>query len=238
MTAVLCPHPPLLLPEVTGPGADEALGALRTACHDAVAALLAPRPRRTVVVGPGVRTAWHEVGQPALSRAAVLAGLGVPAGQELAVGSATDLPLSLAVGTWLLDEVGTQRCTAWLEVAADATPQDCRRLGVELAATYDALLVLGDGSSRRGVDAPGGSDDRAEAFDGVVAAALADGNGDALLSVDPALAAELGAGGRVSWQVLAGWAQRRTTRGRLTYGAAPFGVGYHVATWSTPARAR
>lgn len=240
MTAVLCPHPPLLLPQVTGPVADDDLHLLRAACREAVAALLAPGPQRVVVVGPGVRTTWHETHDGARSRAGVLSGFGVPAGPVgvPADGSPSDLPLSLAVGTWLLDEGGTRASTAWLEIAARESPRECRRLGTELAAAHDALLVLGDGSSRRGVEPPGGADERAEAFDAGVAAALAAGDGDALLSVDPGLAVELGAEGRVAWQVLAGWAQHRTTRGRLTYDAAPFGVGYHVATWSTPAGPR
>lgn len=242
VTAVLCPHPPLLLPDVTGPVADDDVHLLRAACRDAVAALLGADPQRIAVVGPGVRTAWHEVYDGASSRAVVLAGFGVPAGLGgstgpgvPAGGSPSDLPLSLAVGTWLLDEVGTRPRTSWLEVADQESPQECRRLGVDLAATHDALLVLGDGSSRRGDEPPGGPDERAEAFDTGVAAALAEGDGDSLLSVDPGLAAELGAGGRVAWQVLAGWARQRPTRGRLTYDAAPFGVAYHVATWSTPA---
>lgn len=250
VTAALCPHPPLLLPEVAGPADGGGLRALRAACLEAVGALLAPGPARTVVVGPGGRTAWLDLPRPSRARAAVLGGFGVPSGdssgdssrdQSGDPGSGADepplhLPLSLAVGSWLLERAGGTRHTAWLEVDADADPQDCRKIGEELGATYDALLVLGDGSNRHGLEPPGGADDRAAGFDGAVATALAEADGAALLAMDPRLAAELGADGRAAWQVLAGWAGGRSARGHGLYDAAPFGVGYHVATWSTPAR--
>ena len=53
IAAAVCPHPPLLVPEATGaPGAGDAeLRRLRTACHQAVSALLAERPDLIAVVG-------------------------------------------------------------------------------------------------------------------------------------------------------------------------------------------
>ena len=53
IAAAVCPHPPLLVPQVTGasgPGARE-LGRLRAACREAVAALLAVNPDLLVAVG-------------------------------------------------------------------------------------------------------------------------------------------------------------------------------------------
>ena len=232
VTAVLCPQTPLLLPEVAGAHAE--LSLLRQACAEAVAALLAPATRRIAVVGPGERTERHpDPLDRAGARAAVLGGLGVPT----TTNGVAQLPLSLAVGSALLGastRPGVE--TSWLELDPDSKPRECRRLGLELAEGHDALLVLGDGSSRRGVEPPGGADPRAEAFDAVVAAALRDGDVAALAAIDPALAAELGATGRPAWQVLAGWADRSTIRGRVSHDEAPFGVGYLVATWSTPAR--
>jgi aromatic ring-opening dioxygenase LigB subunit len=90
-------------------------------------------------------------------------------------------------------------------------------------------LVLGDGSNRHGPRAPGSEDERAPSFDDAVAKALAKADAEALLALDPALADELGAGGRVPWQVLAGVGD--SWRAELLYSAAPFGVGYHVAVW-------
>ena len=238
VTAALCPHPPMLLPEVAGPADDGGLRALRVACLEAVGALLAPGPARTVVVGAGGRTAWRDVPRPGLARAGVLGGFGVPNGESTsgADASPSHLPLSLAVGSWLLEQAGSTCHTTWLEVDVDADPGDCRKIGEELCATYDALLVLGDGSNRHGLEPPGGADERAAGFDAAVAVALAEADGDALLATDPRLAAELGAGGRAAWQVLAGWAEGRSAQGHSLHDAAPFGVGYHVATWSTPPR--
>jgi hypothetical protein len=45
------------------------------------------------------------------------------------------------------------------------------------------------------------------------------------------LAAELGSGGRVPWQVLAGVGGADAWRSKLLYSGAPLGVGYHVAVW-------
>jgi len=236
VTAVLCPQTPLLLPEVAGRG--EQVVRLREACAEAVAALLAPEPRRIAVVGPGERTERHpDPPDRVAARASVLGGLGVPVSPDGAV----QLPLSLAVGGALLgaltDTLTPRRVEiSWLELDPDSTPDECHRLGVELAEGHGALLVLGDGSSRRGAEPPGGTDPRAEEFDAAVAAALRDADDDALAALDPALATELGASGRPAFQVLAGWADRRTTRGRLLHDEAPFGVGYLVATWSTPTR--
>jgi hypothetical protein len=99
-------------------------------------------------------------------------------------------------------------------------------------------MVLGDGTTRRTERAPGAFDPRAEPLDGAVEAALAAGDPDRLLDLDPAMAAALGVGGRVAWQVLAGaWkvlAAGRSAQGRVDYAGAPFGVGYVVARWSDP----
>ena len=63
IAAAVCPHPPLLVPEVTGahgPGApDPAAGELRrlrTACHEAVAVLIGAAPDLLVVVGGAGQT--------------------------------------------------------------------------------------------------------------------------------------------------------------------------------------
>jgi hypothetical protein len=54
IAAGVCPHPPLLVPEVTGasdPGVRE-LRRLRVACREAVAVLLGAAPDLLVVVDP------------------------------------------------------------------------------------------------------------------------------------------------------------------------------------------
>jgi aromatic ring-opening dioxygenase LigB subunit len=95
-----------------------------------------------------------------------------------------------------------------------------------------ALLCMGDGSARRSEKAPGWWDDRAEAFDATVAAALAAADLEALLQLDAELARALLVAGRASWQALAGAADGQVWRGELTHHEAPFGVGYLVAEWT------
>src|SRR5947209_12724902 len=72
------------------------------------------------------------------------------------------LPLSVAVGTWLLRPAQPSRVVT---VAGTAPAADCARLGEELARPDRvALLVMGDGSACRSDKAPGYLDPRAEPF--------------------------------------------------------------------------
>lgn len=221
LAAAVCPHPPLLIPEVAAGAAGE-LNTLRTACATAIATGLAAEPERVVLVGSGASTqSW------APDAADSLADFGLP-------GPPGELPLSLTVGRWLLDQVGWDGPRELHTVAADATSADCVALGAKLAAGAPAfLLVLGDASARRSAAAPGHLDDRAESFDSAVAAALATADTDALLMLDPRLAADLLVAGRPAWQVLAGAAQAAggAWTGTLHHDSAPYGVGYLVASW-------
>jgi hypothetical protein len=66
------------------------------------------------------------------------------------------------------------------------------------------MLVMGDGSARRSLKAPGHLDPRAEPFDAEVEQAVRAGRLGALLELDEALARDLMVTGRPAWQVLAG----------------------------------
>jgi hypothetical protein len=221
LAAVVCPHPPLLIPEVAAGAAGE-LGELRAACAAAIAAGLGAGSERVVLVGAGRAThPW-----PA-DAADALADLGMPK-------PAGELPLSLTVGRWLLDRTGWDGPRELHAIAAAADVAECAGLGASLAAGPPALLlVLGDGSARRSLAAPGHLDDRAAPFDADVAAALAAADTDALLKLDPDLAADLLVAGRPAWQVLAGAVQAAggSWAGTLHHDAAPYGVGYLVASW-------
>src|ERR1700749_3420903 len=77
IAAAVCPHPPLLVPEVTGaadPAARE-LDRLRAACRDAGAVLLGAAPDLLVVAGGGGAAA-RSGGQPPRLRAPVHRGRG------------------------------------------------------------------------------------------------------------------------------------------------------------------
>ncbi|HET8662429.1 MAG TPA: class III extradiol dioxygenase subunit B-like domain-containing protein [Micromonosporaceae bacterium] len=237
VAAAVCPHPPLLVPELAA-GAAAELDDLRTACVTAVDRLVGAADR-VVVVGGGPRTANHHgrgsFARYGVPRTVLLSGQDQPDGPSTA-----EPPLSLLVGFWLLQQAapgpdGGGPAVRGQAVAADAAPQACAALGRDLAAVPArvGLLVMGDGSACRGVRSPGYDDPRAEPFDAAVAGALARADVPALLSLDPALARQLQAAGRAPWQVLAGAAQATggPWRGTVTYQAAPYGVAYLVACW-------
>jgi hypothetical protein len=93
------------------------------------------------------------------------------------------------------------------------------------------LLVMGDGSARRSLAAPGYLDARAAEFDADIAAVLRAGDPAGLRALDPALGADLIAAGVPAWR-LAGWlAAGRQFDADLLYDDAPYGVGYLVAVW-------
>ncbi|WP_141725320.1 class III extradiol dioxygenase subunit B-like domain-containing protein [Micromonospora pallida] len=232
VAAAVCPHPPLLVPEVAGAAAGE-LDDLRAACDEAVGRLLAAEPEQILLVGSGPRTtrfrpADHGSLRPyGLDRQVRLWKVNCAGGPYL--------PLSLTIGAWLVGRSGTDLPRFAHSVAADASGAECAQLGAELAAVEarTALLVLGDGSACRGQKAPGYDDPRAQPYDDAVATALATADTDALLGLDPVLSAELGAAGRAPWQVLSGAVRAAggDWRGDLLHHTAPYGVAYLVAAW-------
>lgn len=228
VAAAVCPHPPLLVPGVAA-GATAETDDLRAACDAAVAVLLAAQPDLVVVVGAADRMGPFPAGAWGSLRAYGLddRDLGVVAGD----GEPT-LPLPLTLGRWLLDRARGAAGALLFGVAADAARDRCVEIGTALAdrAPRVGMLVMGDGTGRR-TPKPGYLDDRAEPFDASVSAALAAGDTDALAGLDVALAEDLLVQGRAAWQVLAGAAAGTAWRGEVTYDAAPYGVGYLVATW-------
>ncbi|MFG1778308.1 class III extradiol dioxygenase subunit B-like domain-containing protein [Micromonospora sp. NPDC049048] len=234
VAAAVCPHPPLIVPELAGAAAPE-LDELRAACDAAVAGLLAAEPEVLVLVGDGPQTTrfnsadYGSLRQYGLDRYVRLWKVNCAGGERL--------PLSLTVGAWLVGRSRTTLPRLARSVAADATPAECAELGAAICGETErrtALLVTGDGSACRGPKSPGYDDPRAEAYDDGVARALADPDAEALLDLDPVLSAQLKAAGRAPWQVLAG-AVRATGgdwRGELRHHSAPYGVTYFVASWA------
>lgn len=254
VAAAVCPHPPLLVPEATGAGANalagvgasavaeaEEIDRLRAACDAAVAVLLASRPDLLVIVGGAARTADYPP-----EAAGGLRAYGVPFG----VGSGEQvLPLSLTIGRWLLDRAvgggsadragradraGLGAFPVLLRaVAFDTPPGDCAGLGARtsMLAERVAMLVMGDGPGRRARDAPGKPDDEADRFDADVVKALAGTDTETLAALAPARAQALFAAGRAAWQVLAGAAEPAAMDGTVYYTGAPFAVSYYAASW-------
>jgi hypothetical protein len=221
VAAAVCPHPPVIVPEIAGAAAGE-LAALRAACDAALVRLAAAGARSLLVVGDDERDRRYS--HPYRGS---FAPWGLPL--EVSIGASPDrpgeqperLPLSLLVGAWLVRRAFRPAVpvTYRMEtVGRRTTPGECARRGARTGSDRPwALLVMGDGSARRGETTPG--------YGGADA--------EALLGLDPVLSAELGVAGRAPWQLLAGAARGAggRWRGDLSYYAAPYGVAYFVANW-------
>ncbi|SEG61123.1 hypothetical protein SAMN04489712_107186 [Thermomonospora echinospora] len=230
IAAAVCPHPPMLVPELMGEAAPE-LDGLRAACAAALRRLRSADPDPIVVVGGADTT--RAFGPDARGDLR-------PYGLDLQVGGAPGgpcLPLSLTIGAWLLHRLGGEGLDSgrvrYQAVASGASPGECARLGVELAGAGRrvGLLVMGDGSACRSQKAPGYLDERAAPYDAGVARALGRADAAALAALDPGLSGKLQVAGRAAWQVLAGAAGEGAFRAELLADEAPYGVGYLVADW-------
>ena len=227
IAAAVCPHPPLLVPEVTGasdPGVRE-LRRLRATCREAVAVLLGAAPDLLVAVGGAGHTAEYPP-----RAGGSLRDFAVP----YATGGGPALPLSLTIGKWLLAGAAPGGPpAAWWGIASGAATADCVNLGEKLAALAPrvALLAMGDGPGRRARGVPGATDPGADHYDDQVTAALAAADPGLLAALDPRRDEELFVAGRAAWQVLAGAAARGAYAADLRYAAAPLEVSYYVATW-------
>jgi hypothetical protein len=170
--------------------------------RDAITTALALLTGEVVVVGAAPTQGWVE-GTADLTPYGVR---GAPASDPL--------PLALAVGSHLLAE----RAHRLWGVPSGPLP------------VVDTLLVVADGTATRTPKAPGYYDERAEAFDGAVVAALAAGDPSALAALDEDLATQLMVAGLPAWRAVA--SMPGPWRGAVTYADAPYGVGYVVATWT------
>jgi hypothetical protein len=101
--------------------------------------------------------------------------------------------------------------------------------------TGEAVLVMANGSARRGEHAPGYVDDRAFGFDEALVKAIADGDAQALAGTDAALGEELMAAGTRALKAV-GSAALEVREATVHYADDPFGVQYWVATWELETR--
>ncbi|WP_286955488.1 MULTISPECIES: hypothetical protein [Arsenicicoccus] len=202
--AAICPQPAGLLREYRSTA--DPFASLRETCREAVSLVLGAEPRRLVVVGAGPGPeARHTTRDPLSVRVAreLLEGLDAPSVQEVVV--APDETRDAAAC------LGRQLC----ELPGDT-----------------ALLVIADGSARRGVKAPGYLDERAFAYDDRWRAALRDGDVDELRALEPELAADLLARGRAPLQVLAGAVGESRVQSTVLLDEDRWGVAYLVGVWS------
>src|SRR6266576_2545003 len=137
IAAAVCPHPPLLVPEVTGASdpAVRELDRLRTACRDAVAVLIGAAPDLLVVAGGAGQTAEYAAALPPPGGTTPpsppepggsLRDFAVP----FTVGEEPVLPLSLTIGKWLLAGVVPPfPPVTWQGIASGTPVADCLSLG-------------------------------------------------------------------------------------------------------------
>ncbi|MDT4937888.1 MAG: hypothetical protein QOG80_1559 [Pseudonocardiales bacterium] len=228
--AAFCPHPPVLVPDIARRAAVDLAG-LRAACRTTLQQVAAGC-EHLVLLGSAQQTLVHT------SRArGSFAGFGVP----LEVGFAPDadgaieLPLSLAVGAWLIDDaLRTHPPVTAVSVAADFTSS---RAADELRRLIDesrvGLVVMGDGSARRSTAAPGYLDEHAVAFDDGVLEALRAGDAAGLADVDLDAAAALLAAGAPAWRAAGALLRDRPVAADVSCYEAPYGVAYFVAHWTS-----
>jgi hypothetical protein len=114
----------------------------------------------------------------------------------------------------------------------DATSRPTRALRPGEATTAAGLLVVANGSARRSEKAPGHLDERAFAFDGLIAAALRDGEPARLSALDPGLAEQLWCFDAPVWCHLGELDPRPEGPVVVDYDGDPFGVRYWVVRWT------
>lgn len=227
LAAVVCPHPPALLRELGGLA--DPLVELRESCAAALKSGLAEDPDTVVVVGEA----------PAPGSWSPSAPIGVRRFGATDAREAGSLPQSLGVGRRLLDEAGWDGPLRLYAASAEADSAEVTDLARTVAGIPGRVLlvVMADGSARRGERAPGHLDERAFDFDDEIGSALAHGDADRLVGLDADLAGELLVQGRAALAVLGAVAGRvggGPESAQVSYRDDPFGVLYTVASWHFP----
>jgi hypothetical protein len=100
------------------------------------------------------------------------------------------------------------------------------------ATTGAGLLVVANGTATRSERAPGHLDERASAFDELIATALRDGEPARLSGLDPALAEQLWCFDAPVWSHLGELDPRPDGPVVVDYDDDPFGVQYWVVRWT------
>ena len=229
-SAALCPAPPLLARELTG--ADPVVPELR-------ARLASTRPPHSVAASPTWSLSWVWPRKPARGRPAGRLDLSVFAPGVRADTDGLDrLPVAPRAAAARAGRDGcsirraTQAAASCIPSASTSRPRHARRSAPGLPAPRArvALLVMADGSARRGLRAPGSW--TSAAFRSTRPLRGPSGPDDlaALLALDSELARELMATGRAGWQVLAGAMSGCRPTSEIRYCDDPFGVAYLVAS--------
>ncbi len=229
------PAAPILISEVAS-GAAYELDGLRESCMRVIRDVTARPSEGVVMLAAGEFTGWL-----ADDATGSMASFGVHVEGQF-VGSRSGaaqresvrdrLTYGHVVGSWLLDRTGYRGVRRAMSVAGgggSTAAELLRNLGAP-----QVLFVMGDGSARLSVKAPGYFDAGAKTFDEDVTQALASGDPSMLVKLDGVHAAQQMSSGFDAWQAAGLALQRRVTQGwqaRSDY-EAPYGVGYVTASWT------
>ncbi len=248
----MCPGAPLLVPGLA-PGLASTVPELTDSCRSAIVALTGVDRIVLLTSGPRMRDLGVRAHQPAVVHppgtritTAGLTGSRWPAhfDAELSGGpselpSSTERPppgVGVIVGAALLAASGLDIPTVAIELSDDQACSDHVLKAVALPDVPVGVLVVGEGSAARGDESPNGGSAGAAALDHRLSAALASGDPHALAAVVAAVrsaADQLMFTAGPSFLALAALtADQPPDAAQLLYDAAPFGVGYLVATWS------
>lgn len=213
---------------------------------DAVAPALAGDPR---VSAAAIREAATEIRSECDRMVAIVpgapgdAGGGVPvlpdvlgpSPHERSSGAPGAEPPSLPAAVWVARALLGAGPLAAIVVPSDGAAAALSGLGADLDRW--GVLALADGARCHGDDAPAARDDRAAAFEQRLDEVLATGDPAALAdwaTIEGDLAGQLGASAGVVLGAVArplARAHSSTFTAAARYLGAPFGVGYHLASW-------
>jgi len=132
-------------------------------------------------------------------------------------------PLGFRIARHLLGEKPFEERVALPYTAASMLEHEAPR--------STAVVVMADGSARRGEKAPGHLHPDAIAFDDAIEAALREGDVETLARIDPDQAHELWCSGAPGFHLLAEVARGHRIASEVTYADAPYGVAWWVARW-------
>lgn len=257
IAAAVCPHSPMLIPEVAGSAAAEWDG-LRAACVESVRRLRFPKwgdetegwavgrskeflsdptlPDVLVIVGGGDATAAYE----AHASYGSLRRYGIDWSWDLAwcMGEEGSLPLpkSLSVALWLATGSAPRgmyfKSFEYQSISFEASPKECAALGKDLAGREEKIVMLAVGEGAAAQQLQGRAADQAKAYNAMLANSLARADATALSRLDPTSSQTLNASGRAAWQVLAAAVEGQDLTGQLISDPVSHDSGLFVASWT------
>lgn len=205
---------------------------LRAAAREAVSTLVEddnPEPVAIITGTPQANSASSTVATPSVAGTPGTPGSFKPFGVDCRVAAGTELPELL--GRWLVEDALRARGRA----ISQASCACYESVSQALAAGATRALVLVDGAFGLGDDSPIGDVKQAHVTDALCRQIA--GADAAAVSLEAACFPAPGDYAAEHWQQLAeteaGWVRdgARVVVKHVHYSGAPYGIGYHVASW-------